>query len=65
MPHLQSALGVVIGMTRLISENRRAVPWWPVMTPRRVAISISAFASRGRWSDRDHDHPMPSCKSRL
>ena len=43
MPNLQSALGVavIIGFAWLISENRRAVPWRPVVTGLGITFALA------------------------
>jgi CNT family concentrative nucleoside transporter len=45
MLHLQSALGVVaiIALAWLISENRRAVPWRPVLVGLIITFSLAAL----------------------
>ena len=45
MPNLQSALGVVaiIAFAWLISENRRAVPWRPVIVGLIVTFALAAL----------------------
>src|SRR6202034_1619273 len=49
MLHLQSALGVVaiIGLAWLISENRRAVPWRPVLVGLVITFALAALLLKG------------------
>ena len=54
MPNLQSALGVfaILALAFAISENRRAVPWRPVVTGLGVTFAL-ALADAQSAADRD------------